>query len=126
MELAASEAHAQWGEVSAEAKARVRAEHARLEAARAALGELKLNPSQEQAVGAALTQRLTLVQGPPGTGKTRVACEMIKLWVRAMRLTPVLVVADSNVAVDNIGAILAADGMYAAPWLRPPDHPWQP
>ena len=92
---------------------------AEVEAARAALGELKLNPSQEQAVGAALTQRLTLVQGPPGTGKTRVACEMIKLWVRAMRLTPVLVVADSNVAVDNIGAILAAEGVKIVRCGRP-------
>ena len=55
-----------------------------VEAARAVLATLKLNPSQERAVEAALTQRLTLVQGPPGTGKTRVACEMIKLWVRAM------------------------------------------
>ena len=53
-----------------------------VEAARAVLATLKLNPSQERAVDAALTQRLTLVQGPPGTGKTRVACEMIKLWVR--------------------------------------------
>ena len=55
-----------------------------VEAARAVLAALKLNPSQERAVEAALTQRLTLVQGPPGTGKTRVACEMIKLWVRAL------------------------------------------
>ena len=55
-----------------------------VEAARAVLATLKLNPSQERAVEAALTQRLTLVQGPPGTGKTRVACEMVKLWVRAI------------------------------------------
>ena len=55
-----------------------------VEAARAVLATLKLNPSQERAVDAALTQRLTLVQGPPGTGKTRVACEMVKLWVRAI------------------------------------------
>ena len=77
------------------------------------------NPSQERAVDAALTQRLTMVQGPPGTGKTRVASEMIKLWVRVMGLTPVLVVADSNVAVDNIGAILAAEGVKIVRCGRP-------
>ena len=72
---------------------------------------------------AALTQRLTMVQGPPGTGKTRVASEMIKLWVRVMGLTPVLVVADSNVAVDNIGAILAAEGVKIVRCAKPSPDP---
>lgn len=60
-----------------------------------------LNPSQQEAVKAALKQRVTLIHGPPGTGKTHVACEIVK-----SRLTgspdAVLVTAETNLAVDNL------------------------
>ena len=59
------------------------------------------NISQAKAVAHAVRRRLTLVHGPPGTGKTRTAVEIIRMWVRERR-TPVLVCADSNIAVDNL------------------------
>eukprot|EP01043_Picozoa_sp_COSAG02_P021088 COSAG02_NODE_1060_length_14866_cov_3.131916_12_plen_168_part_00 len=59
------------------------------------------NPSQASAIAHAVRRRLTLVHGPPGTGKTRTAVEIIRTWVRERR-TPVLVSADSNIAVDNL------------------------
>ena len=59
------------------------------------------NPSQSKAVAHAVRRRLTLVHGPPGTGKTRTAVEIIRKWVHEGR-TPVLVCADSNIAVDNL------------------------
>ena len=59
------------------------------------------NPSQARAVAHAVRRRLTLVHGPPGTGKTRTAVEIVRTWVREGR-TPVLVCADSNIAVDNL------------------------
>lgn len=59
------------------------------------------NPSQAKAVAHAVRRRLTLVHGPPGTGKTRTAVEIVRKWVHEGR-TPVLVCADSNIAVDNL------------------------
>ena len=57
--------------------------------------------SQAKAVAEATRRRLTLVHGPPGTGKTRTAVEIVRRWVMEGR-TPVLVCADSNIAVDNL------------------------
>ena len=50
-------------------------------AAKAIAAAKQLNDSQQDAVVAAATQRLTLVQGPPGTGKTKVAIAILRAWV---------------------------------------------
>jgi hypothetical protein len=84
---------------------------AELAAAAALLPTLRLNASQQAAAAACLSQRLTLVQGPPGTGKTSLAVEVVVLWARSLGIRPVLVCADSNVAVDNIGVALLARGL---------------
>eukprot|EP00931_Biecheleriopsis_adriatica_P020225 TRINITY_DN13584_c0_g2_i1.p1 TRINITY_DN13584_c0_g2~~TRINITY_DN13584_c0_g2_i1.p1 ORF type:complete len:1432 (+),score=359.38 TRINITY_DN13584_c0_g2_i1:181-4296(+) len=64
-------------------------------------GEEELNPSQREAVAAALGRRLTLVQGPPGTGKTTVSVRLLSSWAKC-GLRPLLATSDSNIAVDNI------------------------
>lgn len=77
---------------------------------------LQLNASQRRAVEAALSQRITLIHGPPGTGKTSVVCEVVTQAVRAnimrsrtgsgssciTRRMKTLVVAETNIAVDNV------------------------
>ena len=61
------------------------------------------NSSQEKAITAALTQRLTLIHGPPGTGKTSVACEIVHRVLRSLGKNEyVLVTAETNMAVDNL------------------------
>ena len=68
------------------------------------------NSSQQQAITASLSQRLTLIHGPPGTGKTRVACEIIRCMCqsrsapvqRSAEKNRVLAVAETNMAVDNL------------------------
>ena len=69
----------------------------------------RFNPSQENAISAALTQRLTLIHGPPGTGKTFVTCEIVHQLVHKMRAEAdgdnkckILVAAETNNAVDNL------------------------
>ena len=66
-----------------------------------------LNASQKRAVAAALRDRVTVIQGPPGTGKTQVACSVV---LNALRrgTRRVLVVAETNIAVDNLTRRLAA------------------
>uniref|UniRef100_A0A0G4HN17 Uncharacterized protein n=1 Tax=Chromera velia CCMP2878 TaxID=1169474 RepID=A0A0G4HN17_9ALVE len=44
-----------------------------------------LDPSQDVAVRAALSRRLTLIQGPPGTGKTRTSCLILGTLAQMMR-----------------------------------------
>ena len=61
-----------------------------------------LNSSQQEAVSAALKQRLTLIHGPPGTGKTHVACEIVQQRLARDKENPLLVVAETNLAVDNL------------------------
>ena len=61
-----------------------------------------LNSSQQKAVCASLKQRLTLIHGPPGTGKTHVACEIVQQQLLRDEHNSILVLAETNLAVDNL------------------------
>ena len=76
----------------------------------------QFNPSQQRAIDAALSHRLTLIHGPPGTGKTHVACEIVRqVCLRSKekggRQSPVLVAAETNMAVDNLARKLLNLGL---------------
>lgn len=66
--------------------------------------------SQRRAVAATCERRLTIIQGPPGTGKTATAVQILRSWAQ-LGLKPLLAVADGNIAVDNIAAGLAKQGV---------------
>ena len=72
----------------------------------------QLNEIQSQAVTNAMTNRLTLIQGPPGTGKTYTAVHILQGWVKNSS-APILAVAESNVAVDNMLEGLLSLGINA-------------
>jgi len=60
-----------------------------------------LNESQQTAVNFAISARdIAIIHGPPGTGKTTTLVELIRQVV--LRGERVLVVAPSNIAVDNL------------------------
>ena len=69
-----------------------------------------LNTSQRKAIASALTRSLSLWQGPPGTGKTRTMMTFIDVLCHACNarlewrqsIGQILVVADTNAAVDNL------------------------
>lgn len=70
----------------------------------------ELNRSQTQAVAMMLRERVSLIQGPPGTGKTRTIVTAIKLLKQSFQVPhPIMLVAHTNVAVDNL-----ADGCIKA------------
>ncbi|KAM9919816.1 hypothetical protein OXX80_012604, partial [Metschnikowia pulcherrima] len=65
------------------------------------LSNTNLNESQKNSIRSVLNNPITVIQGPPGTGKTSTISEMIsQLLLRGVY--PILVVAASNLAVDNI------------------------
>ena len=72
----------------------------------------QLNEIQNNAVTNAMTHRLSLIQGPPGTGKTFTAVRILQGWVKNSS-APILAVAESNVAVDNILEGLLSLGINA-------------
>ena len=73
--------------------------------------ESAFNSSQEQAIAASLSQRVTLIQGPPGTGKTHVACEIVCRFLAMKPNEKVLVVAETNNAADTFTVRLLNAGV---------------
>jgi len=74
--------------------------------------DASLNPSQREAVAAALgANDFAIIHGPPGTGKTTAVVELIRQAVR--RGERVLACAPSNLAVDNLLEKLLAAGENA-------------
>ncbi|XP_063951776.1 NFX1-type zinc finger-containing protein 1-like [Lytechinus pictus] len=69
--------------------------------------ETKLNPSQLEAVKAALTQELSLIQGPPGTGKTYIGLKIVETLLKNKNCWsdketgPILLVCYTNHALDQ-------------------------
>lgn len=68
-----------------------------------------LNDSQKRALQSALNNQVTILQGPPGSGKTSTIYEIILQLLSQLRYYPILVVAASNLAVDNIAEKLMAN-----------------
>lgn len=60
------------------------------------------NESQKVAVQSVLNNSITVMQGPPGTGKTSTIYEIILQLLDNLNTFPILVVAASNIAIDNI------------------------
>ncbi|CCH44397.1 putative ATP-dependent RNA helicase [Wickerhamomyces ciferrii] len=67
------------------------------------------NDSQKEAIQHVLNNAITVLQGPPGTGKTSTIYEIILQLFRNLKTWPILVVAASNIAIDNIAEKLKAD-----------------
>ena len=72
---------------------------------------LGLDPSQAEALYAALTQKLVVIQGPPGTGKTFLGLKIVQVllqnkayWIRTALNSdpaPILVICLTNHALDQ-------------------------
>lgn len=60
------------------------------------------NDSQKVAIQSVLNNTITVLQGPPGTGKTSTIYEIILQLLENLNTFPILVVAASNIAIDNI------------------------
>lgn len=66
------------------------------------------NDSQKVGLQSVLNNSITVLQGPPGTGKTSTIYEIILQMLEKMHTSPILVVAASNIAIDNIAEKLLA------------------
>lgn len=62
----------------------------------------QLNDSQKEALQSSFNNNVTILQGPPGSGKTSTIYEIILQLLENLHYYPILVVAASNLAVDNI------------------------
>ena len=75
---------------------------------------LGLDPSQTEALYAALTQKLAIIQGPPGTGKTFLGLKIVEVLLRnnkfwktdlrrdgVLKPSPILVICYTNHALDQ-------------------------
>lgn len=60
------------------------------------------NESQKVAVQSVMNNAITVLQGPPGTGKTSTIHEIVLQLLDSLNTYPILVVAASNIAIDNI------------------------
>lgn len=60
------------------------------------------NDSQKSAIQHVLNNSVTILQGPPGTGKTSTIEEIILQMIENFHSFPILCVAASNIAIDNI------------------------
>lgn len=60
------------------------------------------NESQKIAMQSVMNNSITVLQGPPGTGKTSTIYEIILQLLENLNTYPILVVAASNIAIDNI------------------------
>lgn len=60
------------------------------------------NESQKAAIQHVLNNSITVLQGPPGTGKTSTIEEIILQLIENFHILPILCVAASNIAIDNI------------------------
>lgn len=66
------------------------------------------NDSQKVAIQSVLNNSITVLQGPPGSGKTSTIYEIILQLLDNLNTYPILVVAASNIAIDNIAEKLLA------------------
>lgn len=62
----------------------------------------QLNHSQKSAISYVLNNTVSVLRGPPGTGKTSTIHQLILQYAKEFSRFPILVVAASNVAIDNI------------------------
>ena len=75
--------------------------------------KIKSDKTQKQAVIDALHKKpIYLIQGPPGTGKTTVIVELIQQYILQKPDAKILVVSQSNLAVDNVLERLPEDILY--------------
>ena len=74
---------------------------------------LKTDKTQKDAVIEALYKNpIYLIQGPPGTGKTTVIVELVKQLIKQNKDMKILVVSQSNMAVDNVLKRLSNDILF--------------